>query len=52
MRHVQAEIVPEPAAEERDAILAALDAPDAPAREAYRSPWRRDGLPGDDDESP
>jgi hypothetical protein len=49
---VEAEIVPEPSREEREALLAALDAidgvPQPPA--AYRSPWRLAGLPGDDED--
>lgn len=49
---MDAEIVPDPSADEREALLAALAEVDAslepPA--AYRSPWRLAGLPGDDDD--
>jgi hypothetical protein len=49
---VEAEIVPEPSGDEREALLAALAEVDAllepPA--AYRSPWRLAGLPGDDED--
>jgi hypothetical protein len=51
---MDAEIVPEPSLDERQALLAALAAVDdllePPA--AYRSPWRLAGLPGDDEDEP
>jgi hypothetical protein len=49
---VEAEIVPEPSAGEREALLTALAELDEllalPA--AYRSPWRLAGLAGDDED--
>jgi hypothetical protein len=46
---VEAEIVPEPSADEREALLAALAELDGlPA--AYRSPWWLAGLAGDDED--
>lgn len=49
---MEAEIVPEPADDEREALLAALAEVEAslepPA--AYRSPWRLAGLPGDEED--
>lgn len=54
MAPVDAEIVPDPSADEREALLAALAEVDEllepPA--AYRSPWRLAGLPGDDEDEP
>lgn len=48
---VDAEIVPEPADEEREALLAALADVCDPFEPipAYRSPWRLAGLPGEDE---
>ena len=49
---MEAEIVPEPSLDERQALLAALAAVDdllEPAA-AYRSPWRLAGLAGDDED--
>jgi hypothetical protein len=49
---VEAEIVPEPSAGEREALLGALaqldELVELPA--AYRSPWRLAGLAGDDED--
>jgi hypothetical protein len=51
---MDAEIVPDPPGDEREALLAALAALDRllepPA--AYRSPWRLAGLAADDEDEP
>ncbi|MEX0674028.1 MAG: hypothetical protein WD981_04975 [Gaiellaceae bacterium] len=49
---MDAEIVPEPSDDEREALLAALAAGDELLARppAYRSPWRLAGLPGDEED--
>jgi hypothetical protein len=49
---VDAEILPEPPGDEREALLAALAEVDERLEPppAYRSPWRLAGLPGDDED--
>lgn len=49
---MDAEIVPEPSGDEREALMAALAEVEASLEEppAYRSPWRLAGLPGDDED--
>ena len=51
---MEAEIVPEPSESEREALLAALAELDGALGPppAYASPWRRAGLPAEEDPEP